>query len=76
MGGYAVSALSENGFYTWFLDDAQPGASLEDTKERIQHFRPDLLCVNAVYFWEHTHRLFEFLSDLKACRKTVRQRRT
>ncbi len=67
MGGYAASALHESGFETLFLDDAQPGASFEDTKEKIQRFHPDLLCINAVYFWEHTPRLFEFLSGLKEC---------
>ncbi len=68
MGGYAASSLHESGFETLFIDDAQPGVSFEDTREKIQSFRPDLLCVNAVYFWEHTPRLFEFLSGLKECR--------
>jgi radical SAM superfamily enzyme YgiQ (UPF0313 family) len=28
---------------------------------------PDLICINAVYFWENTGRLFEMLSQLRIC---------
>lgn len=65
MGGYAAAALAREGFDTEFLDHAVPGADFNTTKEKILALNPDLLCVNAVYFWEHTPVLFEFFSDLK-----------
>lgn len=65
MGGYGAAALEHEGFDATFLDEAQPGASFETTKEKVLSNSPDLLCVNAVYFWEHTPVLFEFLADLK-----------
>ena len=66
MGGYAAAALEQNGFDTIFLDHAVPGACFDNTKAKILALNPDLLCVNAVYFWEHTPLLFELFSDLKA----------
>lgn len=65
MGGYAAAALEQNGFNTIFLDHAVPGADLENTKDKILALNPDLLCVNTVYFWEHTPQLFELFTDLK-----------
>ncbi len=65
MGGYAAAALEQEGFETIFLDDATPNASFDQTKKRILKFNPELLCVNAVYFWEHTSVLFDFFSELK-----------
>lgn len=65
MGGYAVSALSDAGFSTLFVDDAVTGASFAKTLEKVGEYGPDLLCVNAVYFWEKTEKLFEFLSEIK-----------
>ncbi|WP_457550997.1 B12-binding domain-containing radical SAM protein, partial [Desulfobacula sp.] len=65
MGGYAAAALDQNGFNTTFLDEATPNASFDQTKEKILRLNPDLLCVNAVYFWEHTPALFAFFSELK-----------
>jgi anaerobic magnesium-protoporphyrin IX monomethyl ester cyclase len=65
MGGYAVAALQREGFETIFLDQATPTANFDQTKEKILALKPDLLCVNAVYFWENTHVLFDFFSELK-----------
>lgn len=65
MGGYAASSLEKAGFDTLFMDDAVPNADFDRTKEKILAHNPDLLCVNTVYFWEHTPRLFDFFSDLK-----------
>ncbi len=65
MGGYATAALEREGFDTIFLDEATPTASFDQTKEKILALKPNLLCVNAVYFWEHTHVLFDFFSELK-----------
>ena len=47
------------------LDHAVPGASFDATKDRLLALSPDLLCVNAVYFWEHTPVLFELFTTLK-----------
>lgn len=66
MGGYAAAALSANRFEPLFIDDARPGAGFDATLEKVLSHRPDLICVNAVYFWEHTPELFDFLSDIKA----------
>ncbi|MBU1340055.1 MAG: radical SAM protein [Proteobacteria bacterium] len=66
MGGYAAAALECNGFHTTFLDHALPGALFDQTKKKILTLNPDLLCINTVYFWEHTPVFFEFLSDLKS----------
>ncbi len=63
MGGYAAAALEE--FDTIFLDHAVPGASFDAAKNKILAINPDLLCVNAVYFWEHTPVLFEMFTTLK-----------
>ena len=65
MGGYATSSLEKEGMDVRFLDRAQPGATFEKTEEEILSLAPDLVCVNAVYFWEHTPVLFDFLSGLK-----------
>jgi hypothetical protein len=67
MGGYAAASLEKKGFDTIFLDHAVPGASFDATKDKILTLNPDLLCVNAVYFWEHTPVLFEMLTTLKTC---------
>lgn len=66
MGGYAAAALKQTGFDTLFIDEAYPNASFEQTQEKILGLNLDLLCVNAVYFWEHTPALFDFLSGLKS----------
>ncbi|MCP3939995.1 MAG: B12-binding domain-containing radical SAM protein [Desulfobacteraceae bacterium] len=65
MGGYAAAFLEEKKFNTLFWDHAQPNASFDYTMDKILTINPDLLCVNTVYFWEHTSKLFEFFSTLK-----------
>ena len=65
MGGYAASALDGAGCETTFMDAAQAFWTFGETKEKILALDPSLLCINAVYFWEHTPLLFEFLEDLK-----------
>lgn len=66
MGGYAASSLENAGFETVFLDAAAKSLPFETVQDELLKLNPDLLCVNAVYFWEHTPRLFEFLERLKA----------
>lgn len=65
MGGYAAAAIEHEGFDTTFLDEVTPTADFDQTQEKILALNPDLLCVNAVYFWEHTPALFDFLAVLK-----------
>ncbi len=65
MGGYASASLEQEGFDTRFVDHAVPGMTFETTRDTIQAFDPGLLCVNAVYFWEHTPKMFEFFKQLK-----------
>lgn len=65
MGGYAAAALEKAGFETHFIDDAVPGASFDVTLDKLLSLDPDLLCVNAVYFWERTSALFDFLMALR-----------
>ena len=65
MGGYAAAALDRAGCDTLFMDAARNLWSFEKTCSTILNRNPDLLAVNAVYFWEHTELLFRFLTDLK-----------
>jgi radical SAM superfamily enzyme YgiQ (UPF0313 family) len=65
MGGYAASALEQPGFEVIFIDDALPGVTFAETTEKILTHSPELLSVNAVYFWEHTDKLFDFLTSLR-----------
>ncbi|NOX33050.1 MAG: B12-binding domain-containing radical SAM protein [Deltaproteobacteria bacterium] len=66
MGGYAAASLESEGFDTVFLDEALTSASFDETKKKIFALDPDLLCINTVYFWEHTQVLFEFIVRLKS----------
>lgn len=65
MGGYGAAALEGAGIDAAFVDHAFPGATFEETTEEILTLSPDLLAVNAVYFWEHSNQLFEFFKKLK-----------
>lgn len=65
MGGYAAAAMEADGFETEFWDHAQPGASFDETLKKLDALSPDLLAVNAVYFWEKTPVLFDFLNRVK-----------
>lgn len=65
MGGYAAAALSARGFDVAYLDAAADAMDFESLGKRLAEMAPDLLAVNAVYFWEHTACLFAFISELK-----------
>ncbi|MBT8342518.1 MAG: B12-binding domain-containing radical SAM protein [Desulfatitalea sp.] len=65
MGGYAASSLKAAGHDVVFMDAAVSGWGFEQTQHEIVSQTPDMLCVNAVYLWEHTGRLFDFLSNLR-----------
>ncbi len=65
MGGYAASSLRAAGHDVIFMDTTVSGWDFEQTQYEILEQRSDVLCINAVYFWEHTGRLFDFLRDLR-----------
>ena len=65
MGGYAAAALFGADHEVTFLDHARPGITFDDTTGEIHRLAPDLLCINAVYFWEKSPALFEFIAALK-----------
>lgn len=65
MGGYAAASLTAAGFDTQFIDAATPGSTFDGLWNRFRKIKMDLLCINAVYFWEHTPRLFEFIEQVK-----------
>ncbi len=66
MGGYAASMLESKGFDTCFMDAAGQRWNFQRAETEILDLDPDLLCVNAVYFWEHTPRLFDLFTRLRA----------
>lgn len=65
MGGYAAAALHEAGHEVIYCDAAGGGWDFDQTRRYVLDHAPALLCLNAVYFWEHTGRLFDFLADLR-----------
>jgi len=65
MGGYAAAALNQAGFPSTLLDHAEPHATFVGTLDAVLAQAPDLLAINAVFFWEHTGRLFEFFAELR-----------
>ncbi len=64
MAGYAAAAMARAGAEVSLLDART--WSFARTEERVLAARPDLLAVHAVYFWEHTGTLFDFLARLKS----------
>jgi anaerobic magnesium-protoporphyrin IX monomethyl ester cyclase len=66
MGGYAAAALAEAGHDVSFLDTTVTGWDFRRTSEEVLRLSPRLLAINAVYFWEHTARFFDFLADLRS----------
>ncbi|MCG8551093.1 MAG: B12-binding domain-containing radical SAM protein [Desulfobacterales bacterium] len=65
IGGYAVSALRQAGHEVDYMDTTVSGLDFKGTEDFITAQNPDLLCCNAVYFWEHTGWLFEMLDNLR-----------
>ncbi len=66
MCGYAASSLRQAGHDVCFVDTTINGWDFERTKDEILSLDPDMLCVNAVYFWEYTDRLFDFFNGLRS----------
>ncbi len=65
LSGYAASSLEKAGFNVVMLDARKCCWDFERTKRELLLLNPDLVCVNAVYLWEHTSVLLTFLDDLK-----------
>lgn len=65
MGGYVAARLRQAGHGVMYWDAPYSGWDFEKTKEEILRHAPELICINAVYFWEHTGELFDFLGDLR-----------
>jgi radical SAM superfamily enzyme YgiQ (UPF0313 family) len=65
MGGYAAAALTADGYEVTVVDAGAEHLDFDQTRWRVADLAPDLLAVNAVYFWEHTGRLLEFITVLK-----------
>ncbi len=65
MAGYVYSALKTEGVEVSFLDANAEGLNFSQTISAIRKYKPDLLTINTVYFWEHTSLLFAMLADLR-----------
>ena len=66
MGGYAAAALKSADHEVVFWDTTVSLWDFARTTQEILALSPDLLCINTVYFWEHTRVLFDFFIDLRA----------
>ncbi len=66
MGGYVAASLKQAGHDICYLDAANKGWDFGKTLEKVLDLSPDLICVNAVYIWEHTTKLIDFLWEIKA----------
>jgi anaerobic magnesium-protoporphyrin IX monomethyl ester cyclase len=65
MGGYAAASLQAAGHDVTFIDTTTELWDFDRTERELLGNPADMLCINAVYFWEHTSRLFDFLSRLR-----------
>ena len=65
MGGYAAAALIRGGHEVAYVDANQHHWDFLRTEKEIFRLSPELLCINAVYYWEHTPNLFQWLGNLR-----------
>ncbi len=65
MAGYVAANLLKADHEVTLLDAASSEWDFERAARELKAHSPDLLCVNAVYFWERTPSLFEFLARVK-----------
>jgi hypothetical protein len=63
MAGYAAAALREKGMRVSLLDARRQG--FDDAAREVLDHCPALLCIHAVYFWEQTPRLLDFVERLR-----------
>ena len=68
LAGYVAASIQSCDYAVELLDAKECGYDFDQTAIEIVHRSPELLCVHAVYFWEHTFALFEFLSSLRKLR--------
>ncbi|MDQ7783851.1 MAG: radical SAM protein [Desulfomonilaceae bacterium] len=66
IGGYAAACLERAGHDVHFLDTTKNDWDFDRTQSHILGVSPALLCINAVYFWEHTPKLFDSISELRS----------
>lgn len=66
MGGYAAASLAAAGHDVDYLDATGPGWDFPRAAAAVADAAPDLLALHAVYFWEETEKLFEWIADLRA----------
>jgi hypothetical protein len=65
MGGYVAAGLQAGGAEVIYLDHARPGTDFAASLSRLLSLSPELLAVNAVYFWEHSVKMFDFFQALR-----------
>ena len=65
MAGYATACLEGSGHDVIFLDAPARGWDFTRAQEAVLAAQPELICINGVYFWEHTGHLFDFMTELK-----------
>lgn len=65
MGGYTAARLRQGGHDGIYWDAALKGWDFDRTGHEILMNPPALLCINAVYFWEKTPSLFDFIRNLR-----------
>ena len=66
LAGYTASALLAAGHEAEIIDTQQNKWDFQKTKKEVIRTSPALLLINAIYFWEHTDKFFDFLKDLRA----------
>jgi len=65
MSGYVSAFLIQKGYDVTYIDAVDEGLSFEETKAKIIKIKPDIIMINAVYMWENTYVLFDFLHEIK-----------
>ncbi len=65
MGGYAAAQLQQGGHDVRYWDASLNEWDFDRTSEEILNKPADLICINTVYFWENTFRLFDFIDALR-----------
>jgi anaerobic magnesium-protoporphyrin IX monomethyl ester cyclase len=64
MGGYAAAALAAAGHKVDYRDATGPEWDFSRLTSTVKSASPDLLCLHAVYFWEQTGALFDWIAGL------------
>lgn len=67
MGGYAASALKNASHEVQYIDAVHEKWDFSRSLLELSNRTPDMICFNAVYFWENTGQLFEMLFQLRLC---------